>query len=216
MIAIEAVHASGEAEELGAGQTAEQRHAFGHDTDLAFHFDRMSVEIEAEDFDASGTGRKQSGEHLDGGGLSCAVRAEETEELSGRDAQVDVVDGNEFSEAAGQALGRDGGCEIHQSSESSTPTGLHGAAYCLSLSRELLFLGLFFLHIFSPGWRDAGKAGVGDRLSEMLGGVADDEEQNAALGVLAAEPVQALVEVGVGHGFDGGLGVGEGIFQVWR
>ena len=51
-LAVEAVHASGEAEELGAGEAAEQRHAFGHDADLALDFDRVRVEIEAEDFDA--------------------------------------------------------------------------------------------------------------------------------------------------------------------
>ena len=121
-----------------------------------------------------------------------AIGAEETEELAGGDAQVNVVNSHEVPEAAGQALSRDGGCEIHQSSESSTPTGFT-ARLLLCLSRERLFLGLFFLHVFGPWRRDAGKAGVGDRLSEMLGGVADDEEQDAALGVLATEPVEALV-----------------------
>ena len=68
------------------------------------------VEIEAENFDAPGGGREQAGEHLDGGGFARAVGAEEAEELSGRDAQVDAVNGHKFAEAAAQALGGDGGC----------------------------------------------------------------------------------------------------------
>jgi hypothetical protein len=51
-----------------------------------------------------------------------AVGAEEAEKLAGRDAQVDAVDGNEFSEPPGEGLGGDRGCEIHQTFESSTPT----------------------------------------------------------------------------------------------
>ena len=41
--------------------------------------------------------------------------------IARRASQIDVVDGEQFSEAAGQALSRDRGCEIHQDSESSTP-----------------------------------------------------------------------------------------------
>ncbi len=119
--AVEAVHASGKAEELGAGEAAEQGHAFGHDPDLALDFDGMRVEIDAEDFDASGAGREQAGQHFDGGGFTRAIGAEEAEELSGGDAQVDVVNGYEFSEAAGQAFCRDGGCEVHRVFESSIP-----------------------------------------------------------------------------------------------
>src|ERR1700693_4795095 len=36
----------------------------------------------------------------------------------------------------------------------------------------------------------------------MLGGIANDKQEHAALGVLSAKPVQALVEVGVGHSGD--------------
>ena len=82
----------------------------------------MSIEIEAENFDSPATGREQPGEHLDGGRFPCAIGAEEAEELSGSNAQVDAIDGNEFSETAGQALGADGGGKVHQFSESSTPT----------------------------------------------------------------------------------------------
>ena len=50
-------------------------------------------------------GASRPGQHLDGGGFSCAVGAEEAEELSGGDAQVDVVDGHEIAETAAEALG---------------------------------------------------------------------------------------------------------------
>src|SRR4029077_19911460 len=43
------------------------------------------------------------------------------EELSRRYAQVDVVNSEQFSEAASQALRRDGGSSVHETSESSTP-----------------------------------------------------------------------------------------------
>ncbi len=78
---------------------------------------------------------------------------------------------------------------------------------------DLFLLRLFFLGVLGPGRSDAGHAGIGDGLSKVLGGVAHDEEQNAALSILAAEPVQALVEVGVRHGFDRRFRVREGVFQ---
>ena len=62
-----------------------------------------AVEIDAENFDAAGAGREQAGEHFDGRGFAGAVGAEEAEELSRSDAQIDAVDGHEFAEAAGQA-----------------------------------------------------------------------------------------------------------------
>src|SRR5579863_1466009 len=119
--AVQAIHASGEVQEFGSGEAAEQRHAFGDDADLPFDFYGTDVEVESEDLDLPGTGREQSGEHLDGGGFPCAVGAEEAEELAGRHLQVDAVDGKQLAEAAGQALGGDGGCGVHETSESSTP-----------------------------------------------------------------------------------------------
>src|SRR5579863_9406829 len=78
---------------------------------------------------------------------------------------------------------------------------------------SLLLLGLLFLGVFGPGWDHADHARVGDGLAQVLGAVADDEKQNAAFRVLAAEPVHAFFEIGVGHGGDGLLGVRVGIFQ---
>src|SRR5260370_10471649 len=43
--------------------------------------------------------------------------------------------------------------------------------------------------------------------------MADDKQEHAALGVLSAEPVQALIEVGVGHRRDRFAGMGERVLK---
>ena len=91
---VEAVHAAREVEELRTGQATEQRHAFGDDADLPLHLNRIFLQIKAEDFDSPGAWREQPGEHFDGGGFARAVGAEEAKELSGGDAQFDIVDRN--------------------------------------------------------------------------------------------------------------------------
>ena len=64
--------------------------------------------VEAEDLDAAGGGGEEAGEHLDGGGFTGAVGAEEAEELTGRDGEVDVLNGGEVAETAGEVGGGDG------------------------------------------------------------------------------------------------------------
>ena len=105
---VEAVHAADEAEIFGCGETAEEGEAFGDDADLALDFDGVGDGVEAEDLDAAGGGGEQAGEHLDGGGFAGAVGAEEAEELAGRDGEVDVLNGGEVAETAGEACGGDG------------------------------------------------------------------------------------------------------------
>src|SRR6185437_12699813 len=83
-----------------------------HHSDLPLHFDRVRIEVQSQNLDLSARGRKQPGEHLDGGALARAVRPQEAEELSRRDVQRDVVDGNEGTEAARQGPG--GHCEGRQ------------------------------------------------------------------------------------------------------
>jgi hypothetical protein len=72
--------------------------------------------------------------------------------------------------------------------------------------------GLRLFGILGPGWNDANDSGINDRLTQMLGGMANDKQQDAALGILAAKPVQAFVEIGIRHGFDRSFRVSEGIF----
>ena len=52
---------------------------------------------------------EEARQHLHGGRLAAAVRAEEAEDLAALDAEVHVVHGHEVAEAAGQALGLDDG-----------------------------------------------------------------------------------------------------------
>ena len=50
---VEAVHAADEVQVLGRGEFAEERHAFGHDADVALHLNRVREEVFAEDLDAA-------------------------------------------------------------------------------------------------------------------------------------------------------------------
>jgi hypothetical protein len=109
---VEAVHAADEGEVFGCGETAEEGEAFGDDTDLALDFDGVGSGVEAENLDAAGGWRKQAGEHLDGGGFAGAVGAEEAEELAGGDGEVDILDGGEVAETAGEIGGGDRGDHV--------------------------------------------------------------------------------------------------------
>src|SRR6266446_8281330 len=72
----------------------------------------------------------------------------------------------------------------------------------LRLGRSLRFCFLLLLCVLGPRWNHSDETRIGDRLAQMLGGMANDKQEHATLSVLSAEPVQALVEVGVGHGRD--------------
>src|SRR5215813_2471249 len=54
--------------------------------------------------------RQQAGEHLHRGGLAAAVGAEEPEDFAALDAEADMVDGDEVSEAPGEAARFDRRC----------------------------------------------------------------------------------------------------------
>ena len=112
MVGVEAVHAADEVEIFGCGESAEEREAFRDDADLALDLDGVSGGVEAEDLDAAGGWSEEAGEHLDGGGLACAVGAEEAEELAGRDGEVDVLNGGEVAESTREACGGDGGNHV--------------------------------------------------------------------------------------------------------
>src|SRR6266550_2701725 len=72
----------------------------------------------------------------------------------------------------------------------------------LRLGRSLRFCFLLLLGAFGQRRNHSDEALIGDRLPQMLGGMANDKQKHATFGVLSAEPVQGLVEVGVGHGRD--------------
>jgi hypothetical protein len=111
-VAIEAIHAADEAEVLGRCEAAEEGKAFRDDADLAFELKRVRREVEAEQLNLAGCGREQAGEHFDCRGLPSAVRAEKAEELPGRDAEADAVNGGELAEATGKVV-RGNGWSVH-------------------------------------------------------------------------------------------------------
>jgi hypothetical protein len=106
---VEAVHAADEAEVLGCGEAAEESESFGDYSDLAFDFNWVGGGVEAEDLDAAGGWGEESGEHFDCGGFSCAVGAEKTEELTGSDGEIDVLNGSKLAETAGEVRGDNSG-----------------------------------------------------------------------------------------------------------
>jgi len=79
---------------------------------VALDFDGVGEEVLTEDLDGAGGGREEAGEHLDCGGFAGAVRAEEAEELAGGDGEVDVLNGGEVAETAGEACRGDGGGHV--------------------------------------------------------------------------------------------------------
>jgi len=69
-----AVNAGGELEMLFDGEVVEEAEVFGQHADAALELDGVVTRIESAHFNFAGGGRQQTGEHLDGGGLSGAVR----------------------------------------------------------------------------------------------------------------------------------------------
>src|SRR5690606_17022378 len=73
--------------------------------------------VDAEDLGATPVDREQGGQHAQHGRLARAVGAEDAEDLSGRDLEVDAVDGAAAAEGLDQPLGADGrggrGCRRH-------------------------------------------------------------------------------------------------------
>ena len=109
---VEAVHAADEAQVLGRSEAAEEGEAFRDDSDLSLDFDGVRDGVEAEDLDAAGGGSEQAGEHLDGGGFAGAVGTEKAEELTGCDAEIDVLNSGELSETAGEIGGGHSGIHV--------------------------------------------------------------------------------------------------------
>src|SRR4051794_39569381 len=129
---VQAIHASGEAQELGPRQSSKQRHAFGHNANLALNLDRIGIEIKAKYLDAPRSGRQQPRKHFDGGGLACTIRSEKAEELSGGNSEIHIIDGDEFSEAPAQCLRRNGRRRIHRKLESSISQGFRWSSKTLA------------------------------------------------------------------------------------
>src|ERR1700722_3761522 len=87
------------------------------------------------------------------------------------------------------------------------------ATLLLFLRGYVLLLSCFLLRVLSPWRSDSDESRIGDCLAQVLGSMADDEEENAAFRILSTKPVHALFKVPVGHGCDRFLRVRERIFQ---
>jgi glyoxalase family protein len=125
---VEAVHAADEVEVFAGGEFAEESHAFGDDADMAFDVDGIVEEVFAEDLDGAGGGSEEAGEHFDSGGFAGAVGTEEAEELAGFDDEIDVVDGGEAVEGAGERVCSDGGGHGEKCNAGSRESGVVGTA----------------------------------------------------------------------------------------
>src|SRR6266849_9423807 len=62
------------------------------------------LEVDAQQFHASGSGREQARQHFDGGGFAGAVGSQETKELTGGYLQVHVVHSGQRTKAPCQTL----------------------------------------------------------------------------------------------------------------
>ncbi len=80
-----------------------QRERLRHVADAAARVDVARVDLGAEQPGLALAGRQQAGQHLHGGGLAAAVRAQETEDLALADAEVDVIDRDEVPSVNGKS-----------------------------------------------------------------------------------------------------------------
>ena len=94
---------------LAHAELAVEREGLRHVADLLAHVALARFDVAAEQAGAPLGHGQEARQHLHGGRLAAAVRAEEAEDLAALDAEVHVVHGHEVAEAAGQALGLDDG-----------------------------------------------------------------------------------------------------------
>jgi hypothetical protein len=84
-------------------EVAVQRRQFRQVTDGGLGGARVFEQIVPGDRDASRARRQIAGEHLHGGGFSCAVRAEKSQHLALAHGEADVIHGLQCPVGAGQA-----------------------------------------------------------------------------------------------------------------
>ncbi|CAM5527602.1 hypothetical protein SSTU70S_03289 [Stutzerimonas stutzeri] len=85
--ATETAHLGDEFEEAAHAHVAITGRAFGQIADLALGLQRLRLDVVAEDAGAAGGRREEAGQHLHGGGLAGAVRAEKAQHLARLDAE---------------------------------------------------------------------------------------------------------------------------------
>src|SRR5580765_3020969 len=96
-------------EVLAHGQLAVERKCLGHVADPATGLQVARIHWTPEQPGSALGGGEKAGEHLHGGRLAGAIRAEETEDLAALDGEADVVHRDEGAKALGERLRLDGG-----------------------------------------------------------------------------------------------------------
>ena len=92
LLAGQAVEAGAEAQVLVGGQVEVEGGLLEDDADLPANPERIGLDVEPRDLDASPGGLEQRRQHADRRRLAGPVRAQEAEELAGADVEVDRVD----------------------------------------------------------------------------------------------------------------------------
>jgi hypothetical protein len=120
-LAIEAVHAPGEEQVFLTGETLVERQLFGEDSDHTLEREQIAGKREAFDRGIAGGGSQQAREHLDGRALARAVRAQEPEEGTARDGQIEGVDRDLATKRLREAADFDGGRGLAHDARAARP-----------------------------------------------------------------------------------------------
>ena len=80
------------------GERLEHRTGVRDKTDTFFHLDAITKQVVAADGGGAGAGREHTGEHLQCGGFSCAVRSEQPDNLAGGNFQRQAIYGGLLAE----------------------------------------------------------------------------------------------------------------------
>jgi hypothetical protein len=97
----------GQRKVLAHGQVLEQVRLVGEPGEDALGLDGVGAQVVAVDHDRPGGRREDTDDAAQRGGLAGAVRADQAENLAGRDREVEVLHGNEVSVVLGEALDLD-------------------------------------------------------------------------------------------------------------
>jgi hypothetical protein len=97
-----AIQGGREAEKLTTGQLVVDEGPIRNEAEASLGLERPAQDVDSADLNRSAGRPENAGDHAKGGRLPRAVRAQEAEQLAGRNDQVDVVDGGELSVAFGQ------------------------------------------------------------------------------------------------------------------
>src|SRR5437660_10606866 len=115
---LEAVNAAVELQILRDSQIVIETEVLRHVADSLADSFRIGADIEPFDVSLAATERQKAGEHFDDRRFSAAIGAEETEDFAFLDAEADIVDRREATEAPNEMLGGDGNFSVHLGSHS--------------------------------------------------------------------------------------------------